>query len=113
MFRLLSSLLIALSLLLSPLAMASGGGMAASHSSAMLMMEAHNDRAGTETPSNTGQSDGMADCAVTCAMIVAVAPAISDHVAAIEEEALVARYATLIGIRPEGEKPPPRITSEI
>ena len=113
MFRLLSSLLIALSLLFSPLAMASGGAMAASHSSTMLMMDAHNDWAGTETPSGTGQLDAMADCAVTCATIVAVGPAISDNMAPIKEEVLVARYATLIGIRPEGEKPPPRITPEI
>ena len=87
--------------------------MAASHRSAMLMMDAHNDRAVTETPSGTGQSDAMADCAVTCATIVAAAPAISDNTAPIKEEVLVARYATLIGIRPEGEKPPPRITPEI
>lgn len=113
MFRLVSSLLIALSLLFTPLAMASGGAMAASHRSAMVMMNGQDGRAGIDIPSGTDRSDAMADCAVTCATFVAVEPTISDDVPSTNEEALVVRYARLIGIRPEGEKPPPRITPEI
>lgn len=113
MLRLLASLLVALSLLFSPLAMANGGAMAASHGSAMVMMNSQDECAGADTPSGTDQSDTMAECAVTCATFAAVEPTIGDNVPSTKEEVLVARYATLIGIRPEGKKPPPRITPEI
>lgn len=87
--------------------------MAEAHGSAMVMMKGQEERAEIDTPSGTDRSDAMADCAVTCATFVAVEPTISDNVPSTKEEVLVARYATLIGIRPEGEKPPPRITPEI
>lgn len=112
MFRLLSSMLVAMALLLSPMVMTSGGAMAAPHNPTMMVgMDGH--CAVTDVPSGDDQSKAMADCAVTCPMFAAVEPTVADNGPPAKEDVFVAEYATLIGIRPEGEKPPPRITPEI
>lgn len=112
MFRLLSSMLVAMALLFSPMVMTSGEAMAAPHSSATAIgMDDH--CAETDAPSGDDQSKAMADCTVTCSMFVAVEPKIDDDGPLAEEDVFLTKYATLIGIRPEGEKPPPRITPEI
>ena len=112
MLRLVSSLLVALALLFSPLAMTGGGAMAAPHASMVATgMDGH--CAGADAPSDNDHWDAMAECAVACTSFVAVDAAISDNVPPIKQEVLVSEYASMIGVRPEGETPPPRITPEI
>lgn len=112
MFRLLSSMLVAIALLLSPMVMTSGGAMAAPHNPTMVVgMDGH--CAETDVPSGNDRSKAMADCTVTCPMFASVEPMVADNGSPAKEDVFVAKYATLIGIRPEGEKPPPRITPEI
>lgn len=112
MLRFVSSLLIALALLLSPLAMAGGGAAAAYHGPAAVMAtDSH--CAATEAPVGKDRSDAKLSCAVTCAAFVAAEPAAGSTIAPGQVQAVAARDQLLIGIHLEGETPPPRITPEI
>lgn len=113
MFRLVSSLLIAVALLFSPLAMADGKAMAACHAPrASMDLDAH----GVTTdapPGHKERSDAKVSCTVGCAALLMVESAIGDEMPPTVAKTLASRSQLLIGIRLEGETPPPRITPEI
>ncbi|WP_146193548.1 hypothetical protein [Sphingosinicella humi] len=113
MFRFLASLLVALGLMFAPVAMAHGQAMAAPHSSAPAMVKIK-DGAGKHSPSSSHRSGMDISCAITCAAAVPAAePMVSDRIAPPRAELTPAGFQKLIGIQPEGETPPPRITPEI
>ena len=114
MARLLSSLFVALALLLSPMAMASGvmGNTAhAATPSAGAAAAAH--CAGDEMPSPDDTQPEQLSCAAACAALPA-APPPSDTAQAPSDARLITAYPpALIGFEPEGETPPPRMTPVI
>lgn len=111
MLRFVSSLLVALALLFSPLAMSGGAAVAASHGPAAMAVEG--DCPGTHAPADKTQSHAKIGCAVSCAAFPAVGSITNEPVAPTKAKAVAARHQLLVGIHPEGETPPPRITPEI
>ena len=110
MFRVISSLLIAIALLFSPIAMTVA--MAAPQDSVTVTaMDRH--CAETDTSSDQDQSDAVAHCAITCSALLSLQPMVGDNVRPAKAELVTHRHSPLIGIRLEGETPPPRITPEI
>jgi hypothetical protein len=115
MYRLVSSLLMAVALLVAPLAMLGGGhamaqatpaetGAAASHCSDQ------GDRHGATSEQLPGMS---ASCAIACLTIIGSAPRVADAAPVVLQRPVAFAPAPLHGINPEGESPPPRIHPEI
>ena len=113
MVRLLSSIIVALALFLSPLAMASGSGMAMSHPAAASTSEAAGHCGGSETPADDGKGPVKLSCASACAAFLPAGPAASDEAPADPAVLTHAGPQLLVGVHPEGETPPPRMTPEI
>lgn len=111
MVRLLSSLLIAIAMLFSPLVMTSGAGMAMPHAAAAATTTDH--CAGEESPVGDDKAPVKASCASACAAFPAMAPVASEHPLARDEDAEDRGSQLLAGVQPEGETPPPRIPPEI
>ena len=113
MIRVLSSLLIALALFISPLLMANGAGMAMPHGAAAAQAQADGHCGSDETPADTKGTSGKASCASACAAVPAASPAPAE--AAPATRAVIANGPPQVfsGIHPEGELRPPRITPEI
>lgn len=112
--RLLSSLLIALALLVSPLAMASGSAAAMPHGGAIgteeVAVTAH--CAGTDAPDHQAPDPGMS-CTAACAAFPALPPLIGEPFQLPRPLHSVARQQHLPAIELEGETPPPRMTPRI
>ncbi len=113
MLRLLSSLIVALALFFSPLAMANGSGMAASHSAAAVQAEASGPCVDHDVPSGHEKSSTDMSCASACAAVPGLSAIVADEVVMSSPEVIMAGHQVLIGIHPEGETPPPRISPEI
>ena len=113
MVRLLSSLFVALALFLSPLSMAGGSGMAMSHpvTSAAPDMEDH--CAGSESSTDEGKAPAKLSCASACAAFLPASPIASNEAPAERVALTLPGPQLLIGIHPEGETPPPRLSPEI
>lgn len=113
MFRFLASLLVAFGLMFALVAMTHGQAMATPHSSAPAMVK-NDDGAGEHSPSSSHRSGMDISCAITCAAAVPAAePMVTDRIAPPKAELAPAGFQELVGIQPEGETPPPRITPEI
>lgn len=111
MMRLLSSLLVAMAMLFSPLMMTSGAGMAMPNAAAAVGAVDH--CAGEDAPAEHHQSPVKASCASACAAFPAVAALPPEQAPALEEAAEDRGPQIFTGVQPEGETPPPRIPSEI
>lgn len=113
MLRLLSSLFVVMALFFSPVAMASGAAMAMPHAAPVSGNVSVDHCAGDEAPTDDNKSGFKLSCGSACA---AVTP--NDHVRSAEAPPVRPSLATsghqiLVGIHPERETPPPRITPEI
>jgi hypothetical protein len=113
MFRLFSSLLIALALFASPLVMANGAGMAMSHAAATFEVQAGSHCADGEAPADHKKSQGKASCASACAAFPAVSPSPLEVAPAVRPPVAAGVPQALSGIHPERELRPPRIPPEI
>lgn len=112
MARIFPILLLALSLVLSPLAM---GGSGAAHAAVphAASSTAHCPQE-APAPSSQEHAPGMkAGCAIACAAMPAAEPVPGDQLGpeALAPAPLV--HQRLAGIHPEGETPPPRMHPEI
>lgn len=110
MLRVLSSLLVAMALFLSPLAMAGGAGMAMPHAA---VTAAGDHCAGTEAPSDENDPAMEVSCASSCAAYPPLSPLPAEKPAALRAKLAIAKPQLLAGIHPEDETPPPRMTPEI
>ena len=113
MLRALAHLALALALLLSPLAMKIGGGMAIAHAP---VASADGDCAAMRhaSPDDDDRSaDAKMSCALSCAAIAAFSSAIGERAAPAGTEAVRAALPALSGIQPERETPPPRAIPRI
>ena len=115
MFRLLSSFLMVLALLVAPLSML-GGGQAMAHAAPTDTgaMASHCSDNGTHQSAPDKQSPAMSvSCAIACATMVGDAPRMADAAPVVLQRPVSSASAPLLGITPEGESPPPRIHPEI
>ena len=110
MLRFLSSLLVAMALFLSPLAMGSGAGMAMPHATATA---AGDHCAGGKVPSGEDDSSMKVSCASSCAAYPPFTPLPAEKSTTARARLGIAKPQLLAGIHPEGETPPPRMTPEI
>ena len=111
--RLLSSLFLALAVLLSPLAMIGGAG--SSHA-AMPQAASPALHCAEETPApqHEKRAPGMeAGCAIACAAVPAAQPFTPERLPHDAMAPALLGDQLLSGIHPEGETPPPRIRPEI
>lgn len=115
MIRFISSLLVAIGLLLSPLAMVNGAAMAMPHRAATGMVErvADGHCAGEHAPADEEKAPAKASCASACAAVPAVPPVFLEETDQVREAIGLRGSQVLSGIHPEGETPPPRISREI
>ena len=115
MTRLFSSLLIAIALLLSPLAMGNGAAMAMpdAATTAAVQTVADGHCAGEEAPVDGERAPGKASCASACTAVPAASPVPLEEASEVREAIGLGGPQVLSGIHPEGETPPPRITREI
>lgn len=115
MIRLFSSLLVAIALLLSPMAMASGAAMAMPGAAVAAVAESVADGhcAGKEAPADEEKAPAKASCASACAAVPAASPVFLEDAAVAREAISLRGPQVLSGIHPEGETPPPRIIREI
>ena len=113
MHRLLSTLLVALALIMSPMAMASGAlanaPAAAGHETAA--PSAH--CAGDEMPASGDTHAEQLSCAAACAALPALPLSSGAASATLSAPPVAALNPALLGFEPEGETPPPRITPVI
>ena len=110
MIRLFASLLVALALFFSPMAMEMGGGMAMAHSPMAKM----DGCAGMDhsAPDNE-KPDLKMNCAMACAAIPGSPADIGAHPASLKPADVALAPQVLTGIWPERETPPPRVAPEI
>ena len=111
MYRLIASLLVALALFVSPLAMANGAGMAMPHAPALSQVDGH--CAGEEAPADDEGAPAKASCASACAACLSLGATSSAAVPMAPLVIAATGPQVLSGIHPEGETPPPRILPEI
>ena len=113
MYRLWSTLLVALALIMSPMAMASGAlanaPAAAGHETAA--PSAH--CAGDEMPASGDTHAEQLSCAAACAALPALPLSSGAASARLSAPPVAAPNPALLGFEPEGETPPPRITPVI
>lgn len=112
MMRFVSSLLVALALLFSPLAMSTGGAAAASDGTPAVMT-ANSPCAGPAAPSENDHSNAAFSCAMICAAVPAAETVTREPLSILQGKPAVLASQMLIGVAPEGESPPPRMTPEI
>lgn len=105
MLRFLSSLLMAMALFLSPLAMAGGAGMAMPHAAAPA---AADHCAGTEAPADEDSPSFDVSCASSCAAYPPFAASPAEIPATAQFNRDLIKQQWLAGLHPERETPPPR-----
>lgn len=113
MSRLLSSLLMALALIVSPLGMIGGAGAAHAAMPQAASAAAH---CGEEGPAQQHEkrAPGMeVGCAIACAAVPATGPFSAERLPHASMPPALPGDQLLSGIHPEGETPPPRIRPEI
>jgi hypothetical protein len=113
MIRLLSSMLVALALFVSPLLMASGASMAMPHLAAASEAQTGSHCADSEAPAGDDNSQGDASCASACAAFPPIGAADLEDALPVLRAAAAGVPQALSGIHPEGELRPPRMTPEI
>lgn len=111
--RLLSSLLIALAMFVSPVAMASGSAAAMPHGSVMEAVAAAAHCAETEAPVDRETPEPGMSCIATCAAFPALPSIIHDPFRPAKALHPVTEQQHLATIAIEGETPPPRMTPRI
>ncbi|NIJ15360.1 hypothetical protein ACLIMP_25350 (plasmid) [Novosphingobium aerophilum] len=107
--KLLSSLLIALAMLVSSVSMASGTATAMPHQGAMEMASVAGHCAGSESPSHRKSPEPGMHCAVACAAFPAMPPLIEQLDRPTKALYSVAGQKHLIAITLERDTPPPRM----
>lgn len=112
MYRLWSTLLVALALLAAPMAMASGAMANTPHAAPHAAASSSAHCAGDEMPIPDGQPEHLS-CAAACAALPALPPPSGAAPAPVSARLVAAPDATLLGFEPEGETPPPRMTPVI
>ena len=113
MSRLLPSLLLALALMLAPLAMIGGARPAQATTSEGASTAAHCPE---EVPASEHEKNvpGMEmGCAIACAAVPVTEPSMAERVRHDPMQPALPGDPLLSGIHPEGETPPPRIHPEI
>lgn len=111
--RLLSSLLLALAVILSPLAMIGGAGPAHAAMPQTASTAAHGGEEGA-AQEHEKRAPGMElGCAIACAAVPATGPFSAERLQHAAMPPTLTGDQLLSGIRPEGETPPPRIRPEI
>ena len=110
MMKLLSSLLIALAMLVSSVSMASGTATAMPHQGAMEMASVAGHCAGSESPSDRKSPKAAMHCAVACAAFPAIPPLIEQRDRPTKTLYSIVGQRYLAAITLEGETPPPRMT---
>jgi hypothetical protein len=115
MARLLSSLMIALGLLLAPLGMANGAAAAMPHhGAAMTMAAAEGPCAGMPAPADKERkADLKLSCASACAAFIPAVAPLAAHAGLAPDPAAPLLPRRLAGLDPERETPPPRTAPEI
>jgi len=113
MHRLLSSLLVALALLISPIAMAGGAAANAAGVPAQAMSARSAHCAGDDLPSDEGQQAKHLSCSAACAALPAVFPQGGAAPRREGTRILPPGARAMIGFTAEGETPPPRIAPVI
>lgn len=113
MLRLLHSLLLALALSFSSVAMAGSVGMMMPHGAVAQAAGSENHCGGSEMPAENEQAGGEMNCAGTCAAFPAIPPCISEMASRPVAEVIRIRHQVLIGVQPERVTPPPRMTPEV
>lgn len=109
--RLLSSLLLAFALLLSPLAMIGGAGPA--HAAAPEAAASHCAETAPATEHEKDAPGMEMGCAIACAAVPATEPSHAERLPHDVLPPALLGDQLLSGIHPEGETPPPRIRPEI
>jgi hypothetical protein len=113
MMRLFSSIIVAFAMFLSPVAMASGASMAMAHTTPAAVAGEAGHCSEEGLPSADGEMTMDLNCASACGAMI---PASSRAYSSAESERTAPVRGgpqLLIGIQPEGETPPPRVTPEI
>lgn len=109
--RFLASLLVALALFFSPLAMSSDSGMAMAHATAVEMTGMKGHCSETEAPDDSDHSTGQAmNCMSACSAVPPIQPTMIGRVDLPKAPSVAVNAATLAGIPPESETPPPRFS---
>lgn len=108
--RLVSSLLVALALLLSPLAMIGGFGQAMAHGTPTVEMTMADHCADPSAPDDGAGAQWRMDCMSACAAVPAAAPALASGPDLLRAPAAASAPALLAGISGEGDDPPPRLS---
>lgn len=106
----LSSLLIALAMLVSSVSMARGHPAAMPPQGAMTMASMTGHCAGSETPTDHKSPEPGMHCAAACAAFPATPPLIEQRDQPPKTQHPLARQHDLAAITLEGETPPPRMT---
>lgn len=110
--RLFSVFLAALALVFAPLAMSSNDGMAMAHGANVQMTDMGGHCAGMDTPAEDDQKNSTMkmSCMSACSALPGAHPAVGELAPQISSEARSFLPKTLIGIHPESETPPPRLS---
>ena len=108
MFRLICAFFIACAMFLSPVAMATGGGMAMAHAATAADVGAHGHCDEGGVPAGKKKPDMKMSCASACAAFLAVVPTVAEQDAQPKSSLAIASSAFLLGVAPERETPPPR-----
>lgn len=111
-WRLLSSLLVALALFFSPLMMANGSAPAHGAMFAADDMATHcadSDQQGE----HKGAPDTKAHCMAVCAAVHPAPAAVNGHAPSPKAALAIPTIPTLVGIAPEYDTPPPRAFANI
>ena len=108
--KLLSSLLIALAMLVSSVSMASGNAAAMPQPGTMEMASVAGHCAGSESSSDRKSPEPGMYCAVACAAFLAMPPLIEQRDQPPKTLHPIAGQQQLAAITLEGETPPPRMT---
>ncbi len=111
--RLLSSLLLALALLLSPLGMIGGAGPAHAATPPAALAGGHCSETAPAQKHETPAPGMEVGCAVACAAVSATDPFTAERLPHAAMPPALLGDQLLSGIHPEGETPPPRIRPEI
>lgn len=111
--RLLSSLLLVLALLLSPLAMIGGAGQAHAAAPPAAMASGHCSQTAPASEHEKRAPGMELGCAISCAAVPATDPCTAECLPHAAMPPVRLGHQLLPGIHPEGETPPPRNRPEI
>lgn len=106
-------LLVALALLVSPMVMLSGDGMAAAHSAMPQAGEMQGHCPGDSGGPGGTVPDRDISCVSACAALPATETPVVEPIRPASSRFAPAAHQVFVGVQPEGETPPPRIGPEI